>query len=315
MEPAPLIATAEAPIPQGMSAFWFDGFGSVRLRAAIAPSSGPARGSVILSPGRTEPIEKYLEVVQELQARGLFVLVHDWRGQGLSDRLLPDRHRGHAAGVVPFLRDFALLLDRAEPRLPRPWIALGHSMGGSLNALSLAAGERRFSGAFLSSPMMGLAAVRGLPGPAHLLVKAMVRAGRGEGYAAKDGFDPMFGPFEGNILTHDPHRYARWRGQLRACPDLALGAPTWGWLDFALESGRRLARPSAARAANLPMTVMTAGEELLVVSAASRRYAQRAPNARHVEIAGAFHEVFMETDERRALAWRAFDDLVERSGA
>jgi lysophospholipase len=313
MEPAPLVATAEAPIPEGARAFWLQGAGGLRLRAMIAPSIGPARGGVILSPGRTEAIEKYFEATGELQARGFFVLVHDWRGQGLSGRLLPDRHKGHAEGPGDFLRDFAALLDAAEPFLPRPWIMLGHSMGASLNALSLMAGERRFAGAFLSSPMMGLAAARALPPPAARLVTgAMVRAGRAGDYAARAGFDPMLGPFEDNILTHDRARYERWRAQLRACPDLALGGPTWGWLDFAFDCAARLDRPAAARAVRLPLTVVAAGEERLVLGASARRWAERAPQARHVEIAGAFHEVLMETDARRALAWRAFDDLAWR---
>lgn len=312
---APLVATAEAPLPKGMRAYWYAGAGGARLRAAIAPASGPARGGVILSPGRTEAIEKYFEVTEELQARGFFVLIHDWRGQGLSQRLLADRHKGHAQGVGDFLHDFRRLLDGAEPLLPAPWIMLGHSMGATFNALSLAAGETRFKAAFFSAPMLGVAAARRLPGPAaRLIAKAMVRAGRGAEYVAKDGFDPMLIPFEGNILTHDARRYERWRAQLRACPDLALGAPTWGWLALALDCAEQLARPSAARAADLPLTVVTAGEERLVLNAPARRYVERTPQGRHVEIAGAYHEVLMETDARRALAWREFDALIEQAG-
>jgi lysophospholipase len=314
-EAAPLVATAEAPIPEGARAYWCEGFGGARLRAAIAPSSGPARGSVILSPGRTEWIEKYFEVIGELQARGFFVMIHDWRGQGLSHRLLQDRDRGHAEGPGDFLHDFRRLLDRAEPELPRPWVMLGHSMGATFNALSLKGGERRFKAAFFSAPMLGVAAAQRLAGPAaRLIARGMVRAGRGEEPVAKAGFDPMLIPFESNILTHDERRYERWRAQLRACPDLALGGPTWGWLAMALECGAVLGRSSAARAADLPLTVVTAGEEQLVVSAHARRYAERAPQGRHVEIAGALHEVLMETDARRALVWREFDALALRAG-
>jgi lysophospholipase len=308
---APLIATAEAPIPQGARAFWCEGSGGVRLRAALFPSEGPARGGVVLSPGRTEPIEKYFEVIGELQARGLYVLAHDWRGQGLSQRLLDDRLKGHAEGCGDFLEDFRRLLDEAGPLLPRPWISLGHSMGGALVAMALAAGERRFSGAFLSSPMMGLAAARRLPLPASRLVaRGMIRAGRAGEFVLKDAFDPMLGPFESNILTHDEGRYERYRAQLRACPDLALGGVTWGWLGFALDCASALARPAAARTADLPLTVVAAGEDHLVLGDFARRYAQRAPQGRYVEIAGAYHEILMETDARRALVWREFDALA-----
>jgi lysophospholipase len=296
-----------------MRAFWHEGADGARLRAAIAPSDGPARGGVVLSPGRTEPIEKYFEVVGELQARGFWVLAHDWRGQGLSHRMLPDRLKGHAVDRGDFLGDFRRLLDWAEPELPKPWISLGHSMGGALVPMALAAGERRLSGAFLSAPMMGLAAARRLPLPAaRLIAGGMVRAGRAEAYVY-EGHDAMLGPFDSNILTHDQGRYERYRAQLRACPDLALGGVTWGWLAFAMECAAELARPAAARAADLPLTVVCAGEEHLVLNAPARRYAERARQGRYVEIAGAYHEVLMETDARRALVWREFDALTERA--
>ena len=314
LEAAPLVATAEAPVPEGLRAFWHEGSGGARLRAAIAPSDGPARGGVVLSPGRTEPIEKYFEVIGELQARGFWVLAHDWRGQGLSHRVLGDRLKGHAAGANEFLDDFRRLLDWAGPGLPRPWISLGHSMGAALVAMALQGGERRLSAAFMSAPMMGLAAARRLPLPAvRLIAGAMIRAGRSEAFVY-EGYDPMLGPFESNILTHDAPRYERYRAQLRACPDLALGGVTWGWLAFAFDCAAELAKAAAARAADLPLTVVTAGEDHLVLNAAARRYAERAPQGRYVEIAGAYHEILMETDARRALVWRQFDALAERAG-
>jgi lysophospholipase len=313
MHAAPLIATPQAPIPQGARGLWFAGAGGARLRAAIVPADGPARGSVVVSPGRAEPIEKYFEVAAELQARGFFVLIHDWRGQGLSQRLLPDRLRGHAQGHDLFLADFRALLTRVEAELPRPWIALGHSMGGALTALALAQGEAAFAAALLSSPMMGVALVRQAPEAARLLARLAGGLGQAGGYILKQGYDPMLGPFADNVLTHDEQRYARFRGQLRAHPELALGAVTWGWLAFALDAVALLARPSTAKAIAIPLTVLAAGEERVVLNPAARRFAERAPQGRYAEIAGAYHEIFMETDARRALAWREFDALVARA--
>jgi lysophospholipase len=313
-EAAPLVATADAPVPEGLRAIWQEGSDGARLRAAIAPSEGPARGGVVLSPGRTEPIEKYFEVIGELQARGFWVLAHDWRGQGLSHRPLGDRLKGHAEGHGEFVHDFRRLLDWAGPELPRPWISFSHSMGGALVAMALQTGERRLDAAFMSAPMMGLAAARRLPlEAARLVTRAMIRAGRSEAFVY-EGYDPMLGPFESNILTHDARRYERYRAQLRACPDLTLGGVTWGWLAFALDCAAELARPPTARAAGLPLTVVCAGEDHLVLNAPARRYAERAPQGRYVEIAGAYHEILMETDARRALVWREFDALVERTG-
>jgi alpha-beta hydrolase superfamily lysophospholipase len=312
MTAAPLAETADAPLPQGARGFWYEGAGGARLRAAAFPALGAARGSVVLSGGRTEPIEKYFEVIGELQGRGFAVLAHDWRGQGLSQRLLPDRHKGHADGHADFLEDLRLLLAETSDELPRPWIALGHSMGGALSALAAVRGVARFEGLFLSAPMMGLTAVRRFAAIAPLIAGTMIGLGRGGHYIMKDGFEPMLGPFEGNVLTHDQRRYERFRGQLAACPDLALGGVTWGWLAFALGAGAALGRASAAKAVlGTPLAVVGAGEDHLVLNGPARRFAERA-GGRYVEIAGALHEVLMETDDRRAMVWAEFDALAAR---
>src|SRR6478735_8712131 len=99
---APLVSIPEAPVPDHGTAEWFSGADGATLRAALFRPAlilegGQPRGSVVVSPGRSEPIEKYFEVVQDLLDRGFVVLVHDWRGQGLSHRALPDRLKGHAA--------------------------------------------------------------------------------------------------------------------------------------------------------------------------------------------------------------------------
>lgn len=312
MPAAPLVATAAAPVPAGSEAFWYAGAEGARLRAAIFPAEGAVRGSVVVSAGRTEPIEKYFEVIGELQGRGFVVLAHDWRGQGLSHRMQSDRLKGHADGAADFLEDFRRLLAQTGDRLPRPWIGFGHSMGGSLCALAVVRGAARFDGLFLSAPMMGVAAVKPLPQAAGLLAKTAVGLGHGGDYILKDGFDPMLGPFEGNVLTHDAVRYGRFKDQLAACADLAIGGVTWGWLNFALEACAELARPSAPKSLALPLTIVAAGDDRLVLNGPSRRFAERAPQGRYREVPGAFHEILMETDARRALVWREFDALADR---
>jgi lysophospholipase len=308
--PAPLIGIDQAPVPTGGRAFWLQGKDGTRLRAALFPAEGAPEGSVILSPGRTEPIEKYFETIGELQRRGFVVLAHDWRGQGLSARALSDRLKGHARGVEDFLSDFGLMLERLETELPRPWISLAHSMGSALVLLALSRGEGRFAGAIGTAPMIGLQAVRVLTRTAGLIARAAARCGLAG--LAVQAYDPFTQPFQGNVLTHDRTRYERYQAQLRACPDLALGGPTWGWLDFALTAGRILERPASAAAVRLPLTVIGAGQDQLVLSASAARFARTAPHGRYIEIAESFHEILMETDPVRAVFWREFDALVER---
>jgi lysophospholipase len=306
--PAPLISTPEAPAPVGGGAAWIEGARGVRLRAALFAAERP-RGSVMLNPGRTEFIEKYGEVVGELRARGFSVLVHDWRGQGLSDRLLPDPLLGHADGFSDFVADHRTLLDAYQERLPRPWIALGHSMGGALTLLALSQGETRFAAAALTAPMLGVAT----GGAPPILARAISRLMRARGRAGA-GIGPSgpvaLTPFERNRVTHDRGRYERTAGLVRACPALGLGPPTWGWLDAALEAARALERPGALERIGAPVLLAAAGEERLVLNAQIRRAARRLPEARLIEIEGARHEILMETDERQARFWAAFDVLA-----
>src|SRR5690606_3571116 len=134
-EPAPLLESPDNPVPPGGAAEWFHGADGARLRAALFTPKGTPRGTVVLSGGRTEVIEKYYETIGELLDRGFAVLTHDWRGQGLSHRLLPEPLKGHAEGFEDFVTDFDRLLAAFEGRAPKPWLAVAHSMGGCLTLL------------------------------------------------------------------------------------------------------------------------------------------------------------------------------------
>ena len=315
LEPAPLIETDLAKAPAGGEAYWYSGAGGARLRAArFAPSIAPARirGSIVLSPGRTEPIEKYYEVIGDLLDRGFVVLVHDWRGQGLSHRELPDPLKGHARGFKPFLEDFRAMLAAFEDRLPKPWTAMGHSMGGALTLLVLASGEDRFAGAILSAPMLGLKT----PFPlfvSQALTGLNIAVGRGRLYSLNGPGKPFDEPFEGNVLTHDATRYARTRSLVAAEPRLALGGPTWGWIDFALKVTAHLARPEALRSVTAPVVIVSADADQLVDQAAQAAAARHLPQGKFIAVPGAYHEILMETDPMRNIFQRALDALLGRT--
>jgi len=257
---APLMGVPGAAAPPGGVGEWLRGAGGLRLRSAFwTPSNLVAatpRGTVIVSPGRTEPIEKYFEVIGNFLARGFCVLAHDWRGQGLSARLLPDRLKGHARAVEEFLDDYSRLLDAYEARAPRPWIAVGHSMGAALNLMSLQAGEARLSGAVLSSPMLRIRTGKRSMWSVKLAVRWNLRHGRAADYVLGDMDDPFEHTFEDDALTSDETRYELWRQQLFACPHLAIGGPTWGWLGFALEVGERCLKPRALKSVTVPLTIV-----------------------------------------------------------
>lgn len=311
MKTAPLFEVEGLSRPPGGEAFWIQARDGARLRAArFLPAMAP-KGAVILSPGRTEVIEKYYEVIAELLGRGLAVVVHDWRGQGLSHRSLRDPLKGHARGRDAFLADYEVLLARLGEGLPGPWLAIGHSMGGCLTLLALASGQaERFDGAILSAPMLGVLTGSVPPPRARLLAKIHCLLGLAGGYVPNQPRDPLVAAFAGNVLTHDEARFERAARLLSAHPELALGAPTWGWLDFAFQATDALARPHALDAVSCPLIVVSAEEDALVDNVAQRQVTLSAPDGRFVVAPGARHEILMEVDATRALFWGEFDTLL-----
>lgn len=312
-ESAPLIATPMAPIPPGGAAEWFEGADGAKLRAALFAAEGRARGSVILSPGRTEALEKYFEVIGELRARGFVVLIHDWRGQGLSARALPDRMKGHAQGWQPYLSDYKRLMDTFEPRLPKPWVQMAHSMGACLSLLALAKGEDRFTCSALSAPMFGIVA-----SDYRLTLSRMLAAtANGLGLSGRYLFDNPKSPFkltfETDRITHDRRRWDRAQAQIVACPDLALGNLTWGWLDFAFKATAFLRNDPSVAKVEIPVLIVAAGDDDRVLTADTAKVAAKLPHCTYIEVPASYHEILTETDDIRAIWWQAFDRLVNNA--
>lgn len=310
---APLMSIPESQAPEGGNGEWYRGAGGLRLRVGYWEPRGRPRATVFVSPGRSEPIEKYYEVVRDLLARDVCVVVHDWRGQGLSARLLPDRLKCHARAADEFLDDYQRLLDAFEDRAPKPWIMLGHSMGAALNLATLIKGETRIEGALFVNPMLRVKTGRHALWAVHLQTNWHVNHGRGTEYVPELFDDPFEHTFENDALTHDAARYNIWREQLFACPHLAVGSPTWGWLSFALKLGETILKDKnkVAKKVRTPVTVLCSGDDHLIAKQPSKAFAKKLGKATYVEIAGAEHEILIEAEEYRREAFVEFDKLMD----
>ncbi|MGM0584553.1 MAG: alpha/beta fold hydrolase [Pseudomonadota bacterium] len=303
----------EGPAPG--ETVWLRAEDGTRIRAALWPAEGGARGHVLLFPGRTEYLEKYVRVVARLRARGFAVAAADWRGQGLSDR--EAGRLGHVGDFAEFQRDVAALTGwEAVAGLPGPRVLLAHSMGGCIGLRALAEGTVAPQAAVFSAPMWGLP-MDGFSGAAtRLAARAMVALGWGRtplpGRSSERTY-VMEGSFEGNVLTTDPGHWDWFREQAAAHPELTLGAPTWGWLLAAL---REMAALATAKVPPVPRLILLGGEESVVSPAAIRAHADRFGVAELAELPGGRHETLMEPDDRDPgkAAWAAIDAFLEARG-
>jgi lysophospholipase len=285
----------------------------VRLRGArfAADPAAPPRGVCVLLNGQTEFIEKYFEVIDELRRRGFAVATMDWRGQGGSQRFLgSDSRKGYVRDFAEYDADLAAFMDRIVAPMgdARP-IALAHSMGGHNLLRTLVRKPDAFAKAVLTAPMVAVS-FRGYAAWTVRLVTALQnRLGRGQDWVwGMEGRDPHSMTFARQMVTSDEARFQRTQEILRAHPELRLAGATWAWLGAALRSMAWL-KTQAAKITT-PLLVIGAGADRIVLTAQTRAFTARLPNARYIEIAGAGHEMLMERDVFRAQWWQAFDAFI-----
>ncbi|SDO42433.1 lysophospholipase [Lutimaribacter pacificus] len=305
MKPAPFFADL-ADGPGTGAAWWLTADDGPRIRVGAWPLDG-AKGTALIFPGRTEYIEKYGRAARDLAARGYATLAIDWRGQGLADKALDDPATGHVERFTDYRNDVAAALRAAETLdLPRPWHLIAHSMGGCIGLRALYEGLPVNTCVF-SAPMWGITMpARKRPvawalgwSTLHLrLGTAMAPGTSPRHYVASE-------PFEGNPLTTDPEMFDYMRRHLEAEPALALGGPSIRWVYAALSEMRNLARRPAP---GLPCLTFLGTGETIVDPGRIRARMANWPGGELRMIAGAEHEVMMETPPIRA-------DFFDRAAA
>lgn len=318
---APLLSAEGVAPPEGGSARWTRTADGVRIRIGVwgAPSD---RALVLVATGRTEFVEKHYETVARLRAMGCAAAVVDWRGQGLSDRALSDRRKGHVGDFAEYQLDLdavaaALTADFSET----PWALMGHSMGGAIAARALMrrAAPNGDAGAWvrapsiracaLSAPMLGLDRGPGAYGLGRAASETLTYWGLSGAYAA--GFGPTAlaeGPFEGNVLTSDPARFQKLAAIGRAHPELLIGGLTWGWLRAALREMHQL------RATATPTLVAIGDADGVVSPARARAYAEAGPEHRFELLERCRHEPMFEVEAVQTLYWRAVEEHFAACG-
>ncbi|SEK61191.1 alpha/beta fold hydrolase [Pacificibacter marinus] len=304
MQTAPFFADVSDG-PDGGKAYWLKTADGIRIRAGVWPytgdaNDGQAKGTVFVLPGRTECVEKYGRAAKDLAARGYASLAIDWRGQGIADRLLPDRTVGHVNQFEDYQKDLAAVLNMARDlELPKPWFLIGHSMGGAIGLRALLEGAP-FEAASFCAPMWGI----GLTPVQKVMVRflapvlSVLKLDRSHAPGTSSDTYMMVQDFDGNTLTRDPDMYDYMRKQVAAHPDLGLGGPSTHWVRESIGENIYL---DTQESPDVPVLCFLGGDESIVNTAAVRARMDRWPSGILVEIPNAQHEIPMEVPQSRAL--------------
>lgn len=278
----------------------FKGVADVDISFLIHRVNAP-RAAVVLLTGRTEPIRKYAELIDDLTTAGYSTYAMDHRGQGASGRMLPNRDKGYVATFDDYVTDLHTFVTTVvKTDTSAPVVLVAHSMGGAVGVLAIDAHPDDFAAAVFSAPMLEVN-TGSFPAPIASSIGAMAcGASDGTAYAIGSGDYQGEGDFSKSTVTQSAVRFA-WKRQLAVdTPELRLGGLTWRWLCESLTASsyaEQLGRFSAT-----PTLILQAGRDSIVKPGGQQRYCTAAPRCQLSRIDDAMHEVYAEKDELRNIA-------------
>lgn len=290
-------------IPAGMTFHTWHAPDDWPHRAFTWPAEDP-KGSIAFLGGRGDFVEKYLEALAHWHAGGWSVAGFDWRGQGGSGRFLADPLVCHSPGFDPLVADLAAWLAEWQANTPAPHAVVAHSMGAHLLLRAVVEHRAAPDRIALLSPMIGIG-LRHAPAPVvALAARLAVALGRGERHI----WEGDAGNY-GDRMSSCPDRQedkAWWKA---ARPDIASGAPSWGWLAAASASTRALPPQRLATVA-IPTLLVASTRDPVIEVAAVRRAAAALPEAELMLLPGTGHELLREADARRLPVLARIDDFL-----
>ncbi|MFT5487593.1 MAG: lysophospholipase, partial [Alphaproteobacteria bacterium] len=256
---------------------------------------------------------KYTETIGELTARGFDVWSMDWRGQGASGRALENPQKGHIDRFETYLADLTWFVDTIIGARDGEGetLLMAHSMGGHITLRAVLEGRIKPDRFILSAPMIDLP-MQGISRYAiTALCSAMAGIDLGSRYVAGTGdYDPARVKFDGNPLTGDRKRFDAIHAAIAANPVVAMGGPTFGWLNATFRSVRVLRNLAQQSPRTCPILLFTAMSDTVVSVTAQTAMNTALPDCEQVQVADARHEILHETDAIRRQFWEAFDGFT-----
>lgn len=220
---------------------------------------------------------------------------------------------GHISDFHEWIDDLCAFWGQWSREGPGPQVIVAHSMGGQILLGALETGRMRPAAAVFTAPMFGLKPDWLPQSLSHLFARVMVMLRGATSPAWRGAERPDAVPGDRfHLLTHDRERYADeawWRMER---PELALGPPSWGWIERSYAAMAQTARRAALSAVDTPVLIVATRTDGLVSWRAIRKVAARLPRARLVAWGKeARHEILREVDPVREAALAEIDTFLD----
>jgi lysophospholipase len=285
----------------------FLGKNNVRIHyASFTQDSHKKR--IILVPGRSEGYLKYKELSFDLFNQGYDLHIIDHRGQGISERITADPHKGFVNQFDDYSEDLNQFVTLTSQESDKKTFLLAHSMGGAISSRYLQQYDHNIAAAVLASPMIAVSS-GGIP---TWLAHGIINGGSKLNNMFSDTPWYFLGqgkyastPFEQNQLTHSEIRYQIFKDLYQQTPELQLGGVTFQWLAQAIQANKDIF--TNIDKLTVPILVLQSGSDTIVDNQAQDDFCQvlhqvnqsSCPDGKALKIEGAFHELFFEQDKYR----------------
>ncbi|MGZ3794106.1 MAG: alpha/beta fold hydrolase [Bdellovibrio sp.] len=261
-----------------------------------------ASSCLIILPGRSEPAEKYGELVYDLIqtdfGKGLSFFILDHRGQGSSDRMTAIQDLGYVDSFNNYVSDLDLFLKSivGKENCQKKFL-FAHSMGAGIALTYLSSHDSPFVAMAVSSPMLKIITK---PYPyivAQGIVSSMVAAGKGATFApGQKGYDPN-ATFEANTFTTSKVRFEMTKDIFVEFPKTQLGGVSNKWVYEVMKSTARLRKSYSTL--KVPMRMYRAGIETYSDPKEMHKMCKQVEHCEELYLPTSKHEVVNDKDENR----------------
>lgn len=258
---------------------------------------GPGLPNIVVSPGRTEPMKKYYELVHDFPNANFYLIDH--QGQGESDRLLESRDKGYVRRFENYVSDFTHFMENIvlpETKGQKLYL-IAHSMGGAIATRYMEMQPEAFQRVAFSAPMYDIF-TKPYPKPvAHSIAAVLVAAGQGTKYApGRKPYNPAEDTLERSEFSHSLARIEM-NKFLFVEQDLVVGGPTVRWVFEAFRGLKDI--HLVGKKLRMPILLLQATEDTTVKPEKQVEFCELAHDCKLVKMEGAFHEILQEKDSIR----------------
>ena len=307
---APYLELDNYKAPKGINSIFIPMEDGKRIRLIYWKTNlkNKINGTILLQQGHNEFIEKYYETVQEFLDRSFNVVSFDWRGQGISDKMINNQHKQFIDDFNIHHNDLEVILNNfIKKNFPEPLIGIGHSMGGCILLSFLKTHDDVFDRVILSAPMLGFRNEKLLM-PFISLANILFPK---KNYLI--GSKPNMGKetvFEDNDLTSDERRYLRTLKLVRKKPEIRLWGITNAWANAAKKEILLMRNKGWAEDIKYKILFLNNLNDRVVSPQHIITMSERLKNSKITNFSGTEHEIFMEKDKFRNEMWNEIDNFL-----